>query len=120
MLRIYLLSTLERWCFSPYSSVALLSDACSQRLIPAGSLIGEYVGEVMSEDDWQERQARFNSRVVAAVVLESCSFFVFILGGVLTMGFPQRTRLSIPPYVPLSSPVMVSEKVYLYVIRPQS
>ncbi|CAN0391779.1 unnamed protein product, partial [Ectocarpus sp. 8 AP-2014] len=26
--------------------------------IPAGALIGEYVGEVMSEDDWQARQVR--------------------------------------------------------------
>ncbi|CAN0272425.1 unnamed protein product, partial [Hapterophycus canaliculatus] len=31
-----------------------------QTRIPAGVLIGEYVGEVMSEDDWQERQARLH------------------------------------------------------------
>lgn len=31
---------------------------CEQKSIETGALIGEYVGEVLSEDDWQKRQVR--------------------------------------------------------------
>lgn len=43
----------------PRSFVSLLwVFVRAQTRIQAGALIGEYVGEVMSEDDWQARQVR--------------------------------------------------------------
>lgn len=60
-----------------HSQVCTLPTVCAhdQVPIPAGSLIGEYVGEVLPEQDWQARQVRSTPRTTLDhVIMMMCGF----------------------------------------------